>query len=219
VQAIEGVSTRKSPTFRLRNAEDLFLGSSVPPAITLAEKNPITQIPVRVAGTQLDSVTEFGNHRADALRREFELTNPITTHQSQFDILSQLRLNQNARPLTWKEKKELLRRVRLLGTLLDNKFRIPGIGIRFGWDGIIGLIPGVGDFATGLLAAYIVYAAHQLGVPRDILVKMMANVAIDFAAGLVPVLGDVLDVAWKANLKNIRLLERYLQSTPESENN
>lgn len=109
-------------------------------------------------------------------------------------------------------EKELLRRIRMLAILLDNQFRVPGTNFRFGWDSVIGLIPGFGDVATGVLAAYIVYLAHQLNVPRDILGKMIVNVVIDVSAGMVPVVGDVLDVAWKANLKNIRLLEQYLRN-------
>lgn len=110
------------------------------------------------------------------------------------------------------KEKELLRRIRMLAILLDNQFRIPGTNFRFGWDSVIGLVPGFGDVATGLLSAYIVYLAHQLNVPRDVLAKMIVNVVIDVSAGMVPVVGDVLDVAWRANLKNIRLLEQYLQS-------
>jgi len=113
-------------------------------------------------------------------------------------------------PLTSDQEKQILDRIRTLGMLLDNRFTLPGIGIRFGWDGLIGLIPGVGDFATGLLSAYIVYLAHQLNVPKPLLARMLVNIVVDVTAGAVPVVGDLLDVAWKANLKNIRLLEQHL---------
>ena len=108
-------------------------------------------------------------------------------------------------------EEEILRRIRALGQVLDNQFGIPGTSLRIGWDGIIGLIPGFGDVATGLLATYLVYLAYQLNVPRGLLAQMISNVLIDVSVGAVPVVGDLLDVAWKANLKNVRLLERHLQ--------
>ncbi len=117
---------------------------------------------------------------------------------------------QNKKRLTASERAEILRRIRMLGRMLDQRFSVPTTRIRFGWDEVIGLIPGFGDFLTGALSAYIVYLAHQLEVPKPLIAKMLVNVAVDVSAGLVPVIGDVLDVAWKANSKNIQLLERHL---------
>ncbi|SFI79639.1 DUF4112 domain-containing protein [Planctomicrobium piriforme] len=115
------------------------------------------------------------------------------------------------RVLTPAEELEILRRVQMLSNLLDNQFAIPGTSIRVGWDAVIGLIPGIGDIATTCLAGYLVYLARELNVPKPFLMRMIFNVAVDFGAGVVPVVGDVLDVAWKANLKNVKLLERHLQ--------
>ncbi len=101
-----------------------------------------------------------------------------------------------------------------LARLLDSRFRIPGTGIRFGLDGLLGLVPGIGDAATGFAALYIVHRARALGVPTHVLVRMIGNVAIDMAAGSVPVLGDIFDVAFKANLRNLDLLRRHLPAEP-----
>jgi len=105
-----------------------------------------------------------------------------------------------------------LRRVARLAYWLDDRFRIPGTGRRVGLDGLIGLVPGVGDAATTLIAAYIVAEAARLGVPRAVLGRMLANVGVDFAIGLVPLVGDLADLAWKANRRNAHLLRDHLLS-------
>jgi hypothetical protein len=109
----------------------------------------------------------------------------------------------------WNEQ-QILQRVRLLARLLDNQFAIPGTSVRLGWDSLIGLVPGIGDAVTTALSAYLVYLAYQLDVPKSLLRQMILNVAIDFSMGAIPVVGDVMDVAWKSNARNARLLEQYL---------
>ena len=93
--------------------------------------------------------------------------------------------------------------------LMDSAYRVPGTSIRFGWDPIVGLVPGVGDVATASFAVAILYHAFRLGVPGVVLARMMLNVLIDLAAGLVPVAGDVADIAWKSNTLNLTLLEQH----------
>ena len=105
-----------------------------------------------------------------------------------------------------------LKRVRLLSRLLDEQFRIPGTTYRVGLDGLLGLIPGVGDAAGALLSAYILYEAIQLGAPKTVLLRMVVNIGIDTVVGAIPVAGDIFDVAWKANKKNAALLHAYLAS-------
>ena len=95
-----------------------------------------------------------------------------------------------------------------LAGLLDDLFEIPGTGIRFGLDPIIGLIPGLGDLITGVASLLLLYAGWQRGLPRVTLWRMMANIAIDTALGSIPIAGDVFDVAWKSNRKNYKLLTR-----------
>jgi len=92
---------------------------------------------------------------------------------------------------------------------MDSAYRVPGTAIRFGWDPIVGLIPGVGDAATASFAVAVLYHAYRLGVPRVVLARMMLNTLIDLAAGLVPFAGDIADIAWKSNALNLALLERH----------
>jgi len=92
---------------------------------------------------------------------------------------------------------------------MDSAYRVPGTSIRFGWDPIVGLVPGVGDAATASFAVAILYHAYRLGVPGIVLARMMLNVLVDLAAGLVPVAGDIADIAWKSNRLNFALLERH----------
>src|SRR5215204_1749883 len=101
---------------------------------------------------------------------------------------------------------EMLRR---WSTQLDSVFEIPGLGIRFGWDPIIGLVPGLGDMVTPLYSIAIVVTGMQLGIPRVVQLRMLLNVVIDAVIGAVPLFGDAFDVAWKANDWNMKLLERH----------
>ena len=97
-----------------------------------------------------------------------------------------------------------------LEILLDEAFRVPGTGIRFGLNGIIGLVPGLGDVLAGLLSLAIPLAAWVRGVPYVTLARMTANLGIGVLVGSVPLFGDIFDVAWKANRRNYRLLCRHL---------
>ena len=92
-------------------------------------------------------------------------------------------------------------------------FEIPGTRIRLGLDPILGLLPGLGDLLTTLVSLYILGRARHNGVPRVTLARMAANIAIDLALGSLPVLGDVFDVFWKSNVKNVALLRRHLLAT------
>lgn len=98
-----------------------------------------------------------------------------------------------------------------LADWLDTRFRIPGVGWRFGLDSIIGLVPGVGDGVTALLSLYIIGRAHQLGGSPWLLARMGWNVAVDTLLGAIPIVGDLFDLAHKANAKNLRLLLRDLE--------
>ena len=104
------------------------------------------------------------------------------------------------------------RTLQALEILLDEAFVIPGTGIRFGLDGIIGLVPGLGDVVAGLLSLVIPVAAWVRGVPYITLTRMAMNLGIGVLVGSIPVLGDAFDIAWKANRRNYRLLTRHLGS-------
>lgn len=101
-----------------------------------------------------------------------------------------------------------------LARWMDNVFEIPGTRIRFGLDPLLGLLPGLGDLLTTLVSLYILGAARRYGVPRVTLLRMAANIAIDAALGAVPFLGDVFDLFWKSNVKNVALLQRHIRATP-----
>ena len=99
----------------------------------------------------------------------------------------------------------------LLSRVLDTWFRIPGTSIRFGIDGIIGLIPGVGDILAGLASSIIILAAWARGAPYVTIARMLINLALDVIIGTVPLFGDIFDIAWKANRRNYALLTQHLE--------
>lgn len=101
-------------------------------------------------------------------------------------------------------------RARVLARALDSAIRIPGTNVRFGLDAVLGLVPGLGDVAGAALGGYLVLLGSRLGAPKPVLARMLLNVALDTLAGVVPVAGDLFDVAWKSNMRNMALLERYI---------
>ena len=101
---------------------------------------------------------------------------------------------------------DLLRR---WAVLLDSVFRVPGTRIRFGLDAIIGLVPGLGDFSAPVFAVALIATGFRMRIPAVVQARMVLNAALDMLMGLVPILGDLADVAWKANLRNLALLERH----------
>ena len=98
-----------------------------------------------------------------------------------------------------------------LADLLDSRWRIPGLGWRFGLDSLIGLVPGVGDTITGALGLYIIARAHQLGASKGLMARMGWNALVDSVLGAIPLVGDLVDLANKSNRRNIRLLLRDLE--------
>jgi Domain of unknown function (DUF4112) len=107
----------------------------------------------------------------------------------------------------WIFRDETLRKLEIL---LDEAFPIPGTRIRFGLDAIIGLVPGIGDVLAGLASLLIPLAAWIRGAPYVTLLRMAANLGIGVLVGSIPIIGDIFDVAWKANRRNYRLLTRHL---------
>lgn len=108
------------------------------------------------------------------------------------------------------ERSRTLLRLRSLSRLLDSSIRIPVIGYRIGLDPLIGLIPGFGDALTLLPAGYIIFEAYRLGVPGMTVARMALNVGLETLFGTVPFLGDIFDATFKANTRNLYLLERHL---------
>ena len=113
------------------------------------------------------------------------------------------------------ERAEVERSLEQLSYLMDGLFRIPVTGWRIGLDAIVGLIPGVGDFATTAVSLYILAAGVRYRVPKVTLLRMGANFAIDYVLGSIPVVGDIFDAAWKSNQMNVELLKRRAAVTPE----
>ena len=105
-------------------------------------------------------------------------------------------------------------RLEALAKLLDVAFVVPGTNVRYGIDGLIGLIPVVGDLLTTAISLWIVREARSLGAPKYLVARMLGNVAIDGVVGIVPFAGDAFDVMFRANMRNMRLLKRWMDKQP-----
>ncbi|AEH35670.1 DUF4112 domain-containing protein [Halopiger xanaduensis] len=117
-----------------------------------------------------------------------------------------------------------LDRMHVVARVLDEGMRVPGTNFRFGLDPIVGILPGAGDTAVGVVSLYIVAEAARLGVSLSTLGRMLANIAVDVIGGSVPVLGVLFDAFWKSNKWNVVLAledladtERHPQTGPEPE--
>ncbi|KKS31737.1 hypothetical protein A2380_03955 [candidate division WWE3 bacterium RIFOXYB1_FULL_43_24] len=106
--------------------------------------------------------------------------------------------------------KNYLKTATVLSKLLDNKFKF--LGIKFGLDPVLGLIPGGGDLVSLVLSLYIVWVGIKMRLPQDKLAKMIGNVILDFGVGLVPILGDIADVTFKSNIRNLEILKQHEES-------
>lgn len=104
-----------------------------------------------------------------------------------------------------------LKRVRHIARLMDTAIKVPGTSMRFGLDSLIGLLPGAGDTATALVSAWTLWEADKLGVSHKQISKMGVNILIDLLIGSIPLLGDAFDFYWKANARNLKLLEDDLR--------
>jgi hypothetical protein len=109
-----------------------------------------------------------------------------------------------------RSRRERIARLDALATLLDTAFVLPGINVRFGLDALLGLVPGIGDIITTAMSLYIVHEARRLGAPGHVIARMLGNVALDGVIGAVPLVGDLFDVMWRSNRRNMRLLQNWL---------
>lgn len=120
-------------------------------------------------------------------------------------------MTQKTNTLTDEQIKQILNRLERYAKLHDSQFRIPFTRIRIGLDAIIGLIPVVGETIGAILSLYLLLEAMKLKVPSALKVRMITNVIVDWLVGLVPVLGDIADIAFKANIRNYLLLKNYIE--------
>ena len=111
---------------------------------------------------------------------------------------------------------EKLLRLKLLSKRLDDSIKIPGTNQKFGIDAIVGIIPILGDFIGVIFSTYIMYSGIKMGVSSKIVKKMAANIAIEFVIGSIPIIGDIFDALWKANKRNVELIE---EATIENQEN
>jgi hypothetical protein len=108
------------------------------------------------------------------------------------------------------ERLKTLKRIERLAKLMDTAWGIPFTKWRFGVDSVVGLVPGAGDLVSLGVSVYTLMLAHKLGAPNALLLKMAANSGIDFGLGSVPVLGDIFDMFFKSNTRNLKMLTEYL---------
>ena len=109
------------------------------------------------------------------------------------------------------EVEAAMARITSVAKLMDSLFAIPGTRIRLGVDSLLGLVPVVGDIAAQVVSGYLIWEAKQLGVSKLTLWRMVGNTLIDTVIGAVPLVGDAFDIAFRANMKNLRLLQRHLE--------
>lgn len=109
-----------------------------------------------------------------------------------------------------RDQVDAVARVTMVARLLDSAFLIPGINRRVGLDSVIGLVPGIGDAVSAVLASYIIWEARGLGLPRRKIARMIGNVAVDTAIGAIPLAGDFFDVYFKSNERNLRIIHEHL---------
>lgn len=111
------------------------------------------------------------------------------------------------------EQRAALQRTRAVARILDESVRVPGTTFRIGVDPVLGVLPISGDIAAALLSLYIVLEAARIGVPSRTLALMGINIAVDIVSGSVPVLGTLFDAVWKANVRNVELLEEQIEKS------
>ena len=105
---------------------------------------------------------------------------------------------------------DALARLRKLAVTMDSAFRLPVVGVRIGWDAIIGLVPIVGDVLALAPSAFIIRESHRMGAPSHLLARMGVNTGVDLVLGAIPLVGDIFDIGWKSKTRNVNLLHRHL---------
>lgn len=107
-------------------------------------------------------------------------------------------------------REQTMRRLQYISHLFDDAVRVPGTKVTLGWDAVLGLVPVLGDSVTTVVSSYFLWEANRLGVRKRTMFKMLGNVLLDFTVGTIPLVGDLLDVTWRANRRNMKLLQKEL---------
>tara|TARA_Y100000748_G_scaffold153774_1_gene128612 strand:+ start:928 stop:1287 length:360 start_codon:yes stop_codon:yes gene_type:complete len=105
---------------------------------------------------------------------------------------------------------EKLVRLRQLSENLDESFTIPGTNVKFGMDALLGLVPGGGDLVSGIFSLYMLRAAIKMKLPKRAIFSMLVNILLDTTIGIIPVAGDIFDIFWKSNKRNLKIIEKHL---------
>ena len=105
---------------------------------------------------------------------------------------------------------EKLVRLRQLSENLDESFTIPGTNMKFGMDALLGLVPGGGDLVSGIFSLYMLRAAIKMKLPKRAIFSMLVNILLDTTIGIIPVAGDIFDIFWKSNKRNLKIIEKHL---------
>lgn len=135
----------------------------------------------------------------------------MSTHRGTFGNATFAQHGLKQLPLPMPEIELSLARLSLIAKLMDSAVRIPGTTLSMGFDALLGLVPIIGDAISGMISSYVVWEAKRLGAPKLLLVRMAGNVAIDTIVGSIPFAGDLFDVSYKSNVKNVALLIRHLE--------
>ncbi len=160
------------------------------------------EIPAETLGATL----EQGSFRQGSFRQgSFE----GSLGQGSFEFRSS-----SANPFGNLTREQRLARLEALAKLLDVAFIVPGTNVRYGIDGLIGLIPVVGDIITTAISLWLVREARALGAPWHLTMRMLGNVALDGVVGIVPLVGDAFDVMFRANVRNVKMLQRWMEKQP-----
>ena len=161
-------------------------------------------------------IDQDGHEIPDAHLRgpDAHLRSPDASLRGQFESFRIDFGHSSANPFGNLTREQRLARLDALAKLLDVAFILPGTNIRYGIDGLIGLIPVIGDLITTAISLWLVREARALGAPWHITARMLANVAVDGVVGMVPVAGDAFDVLVRANVRNVRMLKRWMDKQP-----
>jgi hypothetical protein len=139
------------------------------------------------------------------------IVEPPSSHRNPFGFETFEFRTSSANPFGELTREQRIARLEALAKLLDVAFILPGTNIRYGIDGLIGLVPVIGDIVTTAISLWLVREARAIGAPWYITARMLGNVALDGVVGVVPVVGDAFDVMFRANIRNMRLLRRWLE--------